>query len=186
MNNPSIAARISREVGILAGRLAALLEGALSGPGGSGTGPLAEGRAFLQASFESVAGGHRLTELQGSALTRPAADGPHPIDRLGLAFGLKDPEADLVLLAGLPEEHEGYASVLRALNPRGEPWLPAGLAAQLLFHRGADRIGLRTALESGPLMRQGVLRLLGDGPYVSDVSNIYLHRFSYIFLLFII
>ncbi len=165
MNNPSIAARISREVGILAGRLAALLDAALSGHGGSGTGPLADGRTFLQASFESVAGGQRLTELPGSALTRPAADGPHPIDLLGLALGLKDPEADLVLLAGLPEEHEGYASVLRALHPRGEPWLPAGLAAQLLFQRGADRIGLRTALESGPLMRQGVLRLLGDGPF---------------------
>lgn len=163
----SAAERMSRETGILAGRLAVLLDTILPDTGGAG--PLAPGQAFLESSFAAVADGQDLTRFPGSALTRPADAGPDPIDRLALALGLHAPPddrmVDLVLLAGLPEQHEGYASVLRALHPRAEPWLPVGLAAQLLFPTEAQRLDLRAALETGPLVRHGVLRLLGEGPF---------------------
>ena len=174
MNNAAVGERVAREVGILAGRLAVLLDGALTDSGGSGgLGALAEGRAFLHQSFQAAAGGRTVSELAGSALARPGADGPQPIDRLAQGLGLtrgQDRAAaaravDLILLAGLPEEHEGYASVLRALHPRGEPWLSVGLAAQLLYPSGPQRLALRNALETAPLVAQGVLRLVGDGPF---------------------
>jgi hypothetical protein len=54
------------------------------------------------------------------------------IDRLIERMGLTSIEIDLVLLAAMAEEHEGYASVLPSLNPRNEPYATAGLAAQLV------------------------------------------------------
>lgn len=156
----SVSERITREAGILAGRLAALLDGSLGGVGE----PLAQGLGFLAAAFEAAAGGRPLADFPGSALTRPAADGPHPIDLLAQGLALGDPGVDLVVLAGLAEEHEGYASVLRTLHPRGEPWPAAGLAAQLLFAESGGRLALRDLLETSLLVRCGVLRLVGDGP----------------------
>lgn len=153
--------RLSREAGILAGKLAELLRSALAG---AQPGALAEPRAFLDAAFDAAGGGRPLGEFAGSALRR-AGDAPHPVDHLAHRLGLDDAATDLVLLAGLPEEHEGYAALLRALHPRGEPWLPIGLAAQLLYPTPPARLVLRTALENGPLVRCGVLRVAGDAPF---------------------
>jgi hypothetical protein len=162
MSDDAISARVTREVGILAGRLAALLDHALPGSSAS---TLADGRGFLQAAFAAVADGLPLAEFAGSAVHRPAPDARHPIDHLAHGLALDDAALDLVLLAGLPEEHEGYAALLRGLHPRGEPWLPVGLAAQLLYPSNAERLQLRRALEGGPFVRCGVLRLTGDGPF---------------------
>ena len=64
----------------------------------------------------------------GPALTRPSLD--HPLDRVVAHFGLSPYEVDLLLLAGLAEEHEGLAGTFRALHPYAEPHLTAGLAAR--------------------------------------------------------
>ena len=48
----------------------------------------------------------------------PARPRRAPLDRLAAALGLAPVEVDLLLLAGLPEEHEGYAAALRRINPR--------------------------------------------------------------------
>src|SRR5437763_12848590 len=64
-----------------------------------------------------------------------AAGDPSPdpaLDRLAAALQLSPLERDLVVLAGLPEEHEGYAGILRRLHPEGLPRPTTGLAAQLL------------------------------------------------------
>jgi hypothetical protein len=160
---PAVSARLSAEAAILAGRLAALIRHVLSGSGAGD--PLAEGRSFLEEAFEAATGGASLADFEGSALARPDPDGPHPVDWLAATLALDDPAVDLLLLAGLPEEHEGYASVLRTLHPRGEPWLPVGLAAQLLCPDAVARLALRAALETGPLVRCGVLAVLGEGPF---------------------
>src|SRR5439155_1737952 len=47
--------------------------------------------------------------------------GRHRLDRFAAALGLSPVELDLLALAGLAEEHDGYAAVLRRLHPRGEP-----------------------------------------------------------------
>ena len=57
--------------------------------------------------------------------------GPHPIDRFANGLGLEQAEIDVLLLAGAADEHEGLASVLRGLHPRGEPVPTAGLVAAL-------------------------------------------------------
>ena len=55
-----------------------------------------------------------------------------PFDRVAERFDLRSAEQDLLLLAGLPDEHEGLASTFRAMHPHGEPCPTAGLAALVL------------------------------------------------------
>ena len=43
----------------------------------------------------------------------------------------------------MADEHEGYASIMRSLNPRSEPFATAGLAAQLACETARDRFDLR-------------------------------------------
>mgnify|MGYP000243368256 CR=1 FL=1 len=49
-----------------------------------------------------------------------------------MGFGLSSPECDLLVLAGLPDEHEGIATTLRSMHPQSEPRPTVGLAALLL------------------------------------------------------
>lgn len=146
---PTPARRLQAKVAELALRLAAVLERSTpSQPSG------AEAVAFLRAWG-------RESELP--ALEPRKA--PDPLDRLSAALSLSPFEVDLFLLAGMAEEHEGLCSVLRALHPRGEPRPTAGLAAQLLCEGRGERLLLRAALETGPLVRSGAVRLFGDGPF---------------------
>src|SRR4051812_1414813 len=55
----------------------------------------------------------------------------HPLDRLTISYGLSPVELDLLVLTGMPEQHEGYGSVMRSLHPRSESHPTVGLAAQL-------------------------------------------------------
>src|SRR5262249_21182602 len=66
---------------------------------------------------------------------------------------------------GMPHEHEGYASVMRSLNPRGEPYPSVGLAAQLLCRTVSERCALREVLELGTTVKCGVLGLSADAPF---------------------
>jgi hypothetical protein len=161
MNEPA-SLRLTREAGILAGRLAVLLDASFPGTAAAA---LVESRGFLRAAFDAVAEGRAPGEFEGSLRRRRSAGASDPIDRLAERLALDDAALNLVLLAGLPEEHEGYAAALRALHPRGEPWLAVGLAAQLLCPSGPERLALRGALEAGPLVLCGVLRLTGEGPF---------------------
>jgi hypothetical protein len=144
-----VAQRLSHETARLAGRLATLLESSLA----AGSQAMGDGVAFLR----------RMAAAASSAPSRPAqAD---PLERLAAGLSLAPVEVELVLLAGLPEEHEGYGSVLRAVHPRSEPRVSVGLAAQLLCQTFEDRVRLRELLESGAATRSGLLTLGGDGPF---------------------
>jgi hypothetical protein len=91
-------------------------------------------------------------------------DEQHPLTRLERAFGLGALERALLVVAGLPDEHEGYAAVLRCLHPSGLPRPTVGLAAQLLCTDESERHELRTTLVSGALVTSGLLRVIDDGP----------------------
>ena len=78
--------RLTREVGIMAGRLARLLETALP----SATGAVAEGRAFLQAAYDAVSEGLPLSAWEH--WEPPAGEPPHPFDRLVSALALSPAE----------------------------------------------------------------------------------------------
>ena len=107
--------------------------------------------------------------------TAPLPPG-HPLPRLlALVTPAQQPLLrDLLLLACLPEAHEGYAALCRQFHPQGQP-LPTGvLALQWLEHEarpGADRLALRDEVEDllvhGTLARMGLWRLPGDGPWHS-------------------
>jgi len=98
--------------------------------------------------------------LEAPAAPRAAEDRP-PLDSLAALLGLGRVERQLLLLAGLAEEHEGLAGTLRSLHPLGEPRPTVGLAALLLAETGVDRAELRRLLGEGPAIRHGALRIGG-------------------------
>jgi hypothetical protein len=131
----------------LARRLAALLEATCSPESGG-----AAAAAFLRRWADAAAG-------------RPAAERSGPLDGLAERFALSAEERDLLLLAGLPDEHEGLASTFRSLHPRSEPRSTVGLAALLLMGAEEDRARLRRLLAGGALVRHGLVQLVGEGTF---------------------
>ncbi|MDH3299296.1 MAG: ATP-binding protein [Acidimicrobiia bacterium] len=97
-----------------------------------------------------------LTTL-ASGIVREPEPGDEAVDRLTRGFGLSPFERDLLVLIGLPEEHDSVTMAVRRLNLLGEPWMaPATLSTVLgLDHRGQRH--LRNALDSGPLRRHGLV-----------------------------
>jgi len=141
-------ARLSRRAGVMAARLADLLDQALPAPG------------------EHTAARDFLRAMAAAADPQPRAlEDDDPLERIAAGFALTPVEIDLLLLAGLPDEHEGYAGVLRTLHPRGEPRPSAGLAAQLLCAGADERALLREVLETGAAAASGVLVLEGGAPF---------------------
>ncbi|MGW4690167.1 ATP-binding protein [Streptomyces sp. NPDC004244] len=170
--------RTSRDLSVRAAavavRVAELLEATCSEEAG------AEPAAFLRdwaAAAERrapgpAAPGHGSAPGQGSG----SAPGRTPFERLVRWYGLGALEAELVLFAGLPEEHEGLARTFRTMHPAGAPHPSVGLAGLLIdcaarTATGAtgaaapDRVALRRLLHQGPAVRAGMLALTGDGPF---------------------
>ena len=159
-----VSARMAREVGVMAGRLARFLETTLRGS--EGVAP--ESQTFLWAMFESISEGRALESWLRSSLKHPntiESGGSDPLDRLARSLGLSPKEVELLLIGGLSEEHEGLAAVLRTLHPRGEPRATVGLAAQLFCRDQHERRAFRELVETGALAASGALRITGDGPF---------------------
>ncbi len=154
----SVAERMSREIAIMSGRLAHLLA---ESPASSDE-QISRAHAFLHAMYDAAA-----ADGTSVSRSRPPADArsADPIDRLVEALSLEPSEIDLILLAAMPEEHEGYASVLRSLNPQNEPYATIGLAAQLAGGRLADRTALRRIIEGGAAASAGAIVVRGEGPF---------------------
>lgn len=155
--------RLAFEAAVLADRLAELLRRALP----DAEGPLAAGRAFVEraaAAAGELGGEPSPVGWQEGALDR-TPETPQPLDRLAGSLALSPFEVDLVLLAGLAEEHEGFSDLFALLHPQGHPWPTVGLAARLFCPSDADRRAARRVIESGPARAAGVFRLAGDGPF---------------------
>lgn len=93
-----------------------------------------------------------------------AADPSSPLERLRERYGLGSLALDLLLLAGLPEEHEGLAGTFRALHPQGDPRPTLGLAARLADPGGAGGLLIRPLRSPRGVIGEGLVRLRGDGP----------------------
>ncbi len=104
-----------------------------------------------------------LTRISGEQRSAPprATD---PLARLTKILGLTALDVDLLLLAGLADEHEGFASLLARLHPRGRPHATVALAAQLLAPSPGERAALHQRLHDSPLLSHGLLRLGKLGP----------------------
>lgn len=89
----------------------------------------------------------------------------HPLDLLAARYGLSPLEVDVILLSGLPEQHEGLAATFRAFHPQGAPHPTVGLAA-LVFGDGADgRPMMRRMFAEGAAARGRLFALSGDGAF---------------------
>ena len=160
IDNDDVSARLTREAGILAARLSRFLAAArVTGDA------VTEAQQFLTVFFESVSGGQPLETLSRNPLDRRPIGETHPLDRLAERLALSAIEVELLLLGGLCEEHEGFASILRLLHPRGEPRASVGLAVQLLGEEHFDRHALRVLFETSAVVRSGALHVIGDGPF---------------------
>ncbi|HEY2959209.1 MAG TPA: ATP-binding protein [Actinomycetota bacterium] len=137
---------LSARAATLALRLAGVLEATCSPASGAPA-----SAAFLRRWADAAIG----------ALPAPRHAGP--IDHLADRFRLSADERDLLLLAGLPEEHEGLAGTFRSLHPGGEPHPSVGLAALLLVGADGDRSRLRRLLATGPLVQGGLVAPAGGG-----------------------
>ncbi|APV49328.1 hypothetical protein BWI17_06315 [Betaproteobacteria bacterium GR16-43] len=113
-----------------------------------------------------------------------AADLPHPLSRIAKVASRVEHGhliADLVLLSVLPELHEGYAALFRALHPQAQPHPTVALALHWLEHEApaataadpavvwdralAVREPLEDLLVHSPLARVGLVRTEGEGPW---------------------
>jgi len=151
--------RLAREIALMAGRLAQLLERLPLRDDAGG-----DGRAFLWSLYDAMAGGRPLSDWLADPRLGPAQP-PQPFDHLMVGLGLSPLEVDLVVLAGLTDEHEGLSALLRILHPSGEPRPTIGLAAQLLGATRAEREHLREVLAQGQAVRSGLLVLAGEAPF---------------------
>jgi hypothetical protein len=119
----------------------------------------------LQAALDGLPG---LTDESRAFLRRLPDAGPRPatgpLRRLAAGLRLTPLEVDLLLLAGMPEEHEGYAALLRQIHPQGEPRPTVGLAARLLCQDDEERALLRATVEGGRAVRSGALVIAGEAP----------------------
>jgi AAA+ superfamily predicted ATPase len=146
------AAYLTHQVAVMAGRLAQLIGDAPM----AREHPVSAGVTFLRA----VAAAAAETKTSDPAIPRQPR-----IERLAAGYRLTRIDIDLLILAGMAEEHEGFGSVFRALHPRGEPRPTAGLAAQLLCDSPRDRLLLRDILSVGAAVRSGALSLAEEGPF---------------------
>ena len=150
-----VSAQLSREVGLLAGRLARMLA---DSPVARET-PVAAGIDFLR----TVAAVAPSTSALSERIARGVIDCETPLERVACAYALAAVEVDLLLLAGMAEEHEGFASLFRALHPTGAPRPTVGLAAQLLCTSTRERHAVRELLAAGAAVGSGALVLGAEG-----------------------
>lgn len=152
--NITPAAFLAHHVALMAARLADML----SDTPMSDEHPVASGITFLRSYA-------RAASLRDVPFENDEDAEVQPLDRLVAAFGLSTLEIELLIVAGMAEEHEGFASVFRTLHPRGEPRPTAGLVALLLAPSPAERHELRESLLSRGTAISQIVSLTGDAPF---------------------
>lgn len=159
---------LAGEVGLMAGRLAEFLRTVVAGDNKT----LASALAFLDHAFLTISKGRPLSDWQGTVSDRRVGGVDDPIYRFIHGFGLSPCEMDLLLLAGLAEEHEAYADIFRTLHPLGQPRPTVGFAAQFFCRTAEDRNLFRRLMVTGPLVTAGAIYTDNDAPFFN--RNVYL------------
>ncbi|GAA3650880.1 ATP-binding protein [Nocardioides ginsengisoli] len=121
--------------------------------------PVADAFAALAAGELAAACRQAVADLRATGWA-----GSEVLDRLADAYGLSPFEADLLVLTGLPEEHEAFARLARSAHPLGESRLSIGAVAATLGLDAGGRAHLREVLETGPLVTHGLLLAPGAAP----------------------
>jgi hypothetical protein len=145
--------RLMQGIGLMARRLSLFLDKVFPE-----TNRAMDGREFLESISQALTS-------HATPTARPDAWCRDPLERLSNVLALSQTEIDLCVLAGMAEEHEGFAAVFRTLHPRGDSRPSAGLAAQFLCPDTEARGAFRQVLESGPAVLTGLLGVVGDCPF---------------------
>lgn len=138
---------LEREVAILSGRLASLLRQRFSQDNTAVNLSL----QFLDFRYQSVFSDtpveywsidsrERITE------TAKKAQGTCRLAQLIEQLDLSSLQVDVLLMAGLTEEHEGFSDIFRSLHPNGLPRPTLGLIAQLLEGHYQHRFEFKKSL----------------------------------------
>lgn len=116
--------------------------------------------------FAALAAGPSAAVLEGATQALRQTSGPETVvlERLARGFALSPFERDLLVLAGLPEEHEAFADLARACHVHGEPRVSVATAVRVLDLDAPGRCHLRRALGTGPLARSGLVATGGPVP----------------------
>jgi len=152
---------LAREVAIMAGRFAALLRERFSDQPEALSGAL----EFLDFRYRQVCGAKPAQHWRDGLASRLQEEPDAPLQRLRDAFSLPDEIIELMVFAGLADEHEGFADIFRTLHPQTQPLPTLGLAAQLLTKTTAERNAQRQLLEAGIARATGLFRIDDEQPF---------------------
>lgn len=155
---------MQREIAIMAGRLAQLLRQRFADDSSS----VAVSLAFFDYQYREHCGETPLSHWPGDCISRLSDDPNTPCYRLITGLDLQLIEVELLILAGLADEHEGFADIFRTLHPTAQPLPTLGLAAQLLCSHPRQRQLVRQAIESS--------RAAAFGLFVTDTGNPFFTR----------
>ncbi len=108
------------------------------------------------------AGAETLDEISGEVT---GGEEIEPMERLVKGFELSEMEENTIILAGITHEHEALSEIFRMLNPYNKPYPTVALAAQLFCPDHDGRKGFRGLLESGPALKNGIIRLDRENPF---------------------
>jgi ATPase family associated with various cellular activities (AAA) len=152
LDRPPVRTGASPPLTVLAAGLAHRLAAVLTGESSTESGGLDAAR-FLTSWADSA-----VTDID------ELAERPLTLQRLVDRYGLSSVECDLLVLAGLADEHEGIAATLRTLHPAGEPHPTLGLAAHVLGDGQDARLQLRGLVAEGAAFGAGLLGLAANAP----------------------
>jgi hypothetical protein len=152
---------LQREVAILAGRFAELLRRRFADDASA----VEVALHFLDYRYREACGDTPLDAWSDDCLGRLAQQAPPTLQRLIDRLGLDRLSVELLLVAGMTEEHEGYADIFRSLHPGGHPFPTFGLVAQLLCPEAEARLGLRHRVEATPDRPWPLFRSDAESPF---------------------
>lgn len=152
---------LKREVAIMAGRFSQLLRRRFS----DDTTAVAISLQFMEFRYREVYGDTPLEHWHSDCRTRIADHPDSSLWQLISRLKLQLPQIDMLLIAGLTEEHEGFADIFRTLHPENQPLPTIGLAAQLVCPDGHDRSSLRALIEPSTGNYFSIFNSDGEQPF---------------------
>lgn len=152
---------LKREVAIMAGRFAQLLRRRFA----DDTSAVSVSLHFLDYRYREACGDIPVDDWSADCRDRLRADAPNPLQQLIDHLRLDRLKVEMMLVAGMTEEHEGYADIFRSLHPNGHPNPTLGLVAQLLCPTTEDRLQLRQRVEPTPNNPFPLFRNDSDQPF---------------------
>lgn len=92
---------------------------------------------------------------------------PGGLSRLIDGLKLGKIEVQLLVLAGMAQEHEGFADIFRSLHPTRQPYPTAALLSQIVRASESQRSELLQNLATSPLITTGIVCLFDDAPVLT-------------------